>query len=170
MTLYTLYGNFIRHIGKSPYSLLGITALLLILAALLTRPDRVTDVHFHDSYFVVEDRVVYLCCAAIATITWLLYALTRQIRYVGALVWAHVILTWVLLVGGAVFWSAGGMAYITQLPRRYDDFYVGQLSEITGGILTVVRIVMAVLLCGPLLFIINFITGVVLLLKEKSRK
>lgn len=94
MTLYTLYGNFIRHIGKSPYSLLGITALLLILAALLTRPDRVTDVHFHDSYFVVEDRVVYLCCAVIAAITWLLYALTRQIRYVGALVWAHVILTW----------------------------------------------------------------------------
>lgn len=96
----------------------------------LPTKNNVTDIHIHDTYFVLANTHIFQAAAAVCFFIWLLYLAANKILYSLKLTWVHLAVT---LSALAV------IAFMINTP-------VGEIAFI-------------VFIAAQLIFAVNFLTG-----------
>jgi heme/copper-type cytochrome/quinol oxidase subunit 1 len=144
---------------QKPYHLLLITAgVFFLLSFFVMDQYRVTDLHLHDTYFVIAHTHIFWLAAMLLMLIWVLYLLAGKLQWSKMLTWVHVIIT-VLAFGFWVFLITCGHRMIGEQPRRYYDFSNWNSSAMPDHHVKTLAVVTGILLCVQLVFFINFLGG-----------
>src|SRR5947208_1197836 len=85
------YSSFSQAISR-PYNLLFLVAFVFILISFLGMNNPV-DLHFYDTYVVMNDRVLFWIIAALLMCFAVIYRLTYRVLLSRYLTWIHLVLT-----------------------------------------------------------------------------
>ena len=134
------------------YHLLLVAFLLLTVVSFLFGKKTI-DIHVHDTFFVTPLHFYFIAIAVLLLVSWLLHQFSRNIFRYQKLVAVHVI----LIILPTIF--------LALLPGIYDSQYIDvssfslkRFQLLNMGILTAIL----VFLLAQVLFIINFIAGLIL--------
>ena len=153
---------------KKPYNLLLWTGFTFILITFLViNQNSPVDIHLHDTYFVIGHTYIFWLLATLALFVWILYLVTNRILYSTTLTWVHTIITilTLLLLTTTLFISDN---FMNTTPRQHYDFSNWESPDNYTTFTKAIRVTIIVLLFGQIIFIINFIVG--LLKKLTNRK
>lgn len=154
---------------RKPYNLLLLTGLVLVLTSFfVSKQDDSVDIHIHDTIFVIAHTHIFWLLAILSFFVWVLYILTNGILYSKALVWAHVIITnlTLLLLGLILFF---GSSFGNPTPGRYLNSSDWNFFENYIAFTKAIGITMFVLMIGQMIFVINFILGLLTRLTNRRR-
>ena len=153
---------------QKPYNLLLLTGLILFFVSLfLLKQNNSVDIHFYDTYFAIAHTHIFWMLTIFALFVWTLYLLTNKILYSKALIWTHIMITIFTLLLLALTHYFGD-SFMSPTPRKYYDFSNWNLFENFTTFPKSIGITIFLLLFGQVIFIINFIAG--LLKKLTYRK
>ncbi len=153
---------------QKPYNLLLLTGFILVLISFFVlKQNNTVDIHLHDTYFVVAYTHIFWLLASIALVLWKVYLLTKKLLYSTSLIWVHVVITILTLLLFAVtfFWDDG---FVNPATRRYYDYSNWNSLTHTSGVAKVSAITIRVLIFVQLVFIINFISGLIKRLANRN--
>jgi hypothetical protein len=80
------------------YALFGITALLLLLIYFIISASQTFDIHFHDTYYIIGVRFIYMTCIILTGFLWILYRLIGRWLFSRVLLWIHMLGTILLVI------------------------------------------------------------------------
>ena len=146
---------------QKPYHLLLYTALLLILNSFLViNQNNSVDFHLHDTYFVISNTHIFWLLAILALVIWILYLFTYKILFSKVLIWGHVIISilTILLFLSSLYFRNN---ILNPIPRKYYDLNDWNTLGIDSIATKFFSIIILILVFGQLLFIINFVIGLV---------
>jgi hypothetical protein len=138
---------------STSYNLLIVTGLTLFIISFFLI-NQTVDLHLLDTYFVVDFKLLFWTVAAILIITWLLYAITKQLLFSKYLTWIHIIITTLtsILISTIPLWNnvlsnpiKSGFSF-----QDIDDYQ----SENNK-----VAIIILIMLVGQVTYLINVIVG-----------
>ena len=153
---------------QKPYNLLLLTGLILVLTSFFVlKQNNSVDIHIHDTYFVIARTHVFWFLAILALFVWTLYLLTNKILYSKALTWIHVIITILTLLLFA-FTLSFGDSFMNSTPRRNYDYSDWNSFDNTTGFTKAIAISIFVLLYGQVIYVINFIAGLIKRLNNRK--
>lgn len=118
------------------------------------------DIHLHDTYLVIAHTHVFWMLAIIAFFVWTFYLLTNKVLYSKALVWTHVIITFLTLLLFALTLFFGD-SFRNPTPERYYDYGNWNSFGKSTAFTKAIGISLFVLLFAQIIFVINFITGII---------
>lgn len=145
---------------QSPYHLLLLTGLVLVVTSFLINQSRTIDIHVHDTYYVIAQGHVFIFLAFIVWVLWALYLVTRKILYSKSLTWVHVIITLVTLLFLLFLLNFGG-DILNPRPRRYLDYSNWTTFNRYEQNTRWIAYIMIALLFGQITFVVNLIVGIV---------
>ena len=134
-------------IKQKPYSLLIITAILLLIAALFSTNSTV-NIHVHATYLMIPLPFFASMPSMLLAILWLLYVLTKKYLYSKKLSWIHVLIS--IIASLFVIVLPYVATYIYAEPEHYKIF-----STLTENILTA----LVILIIAQLLYFVNLCIG-----------
>jgi heme/copper-type cytochrome/quinol oxidase subunit 1 len=136
-----------------PYQLLLLAALSLLISGFLSAKGTI-DLHFHDTYFVIDHVQFYLILSLPAFVLWTIYLLTRNILLSHLMTWVHVALT--LLAIGAFICLP-----LFSYPARYVDvspWSTFNEFQTTNKIIAGIALIFTL---ARLILIVNIVGGIV---------
>jgi len=152
-------------IKKKPYNLLLLIGLLLILTSLfLFDKYNTVDIHLHDTYYIIAHTHIFWLLAGIALFSWTLYLLTFKMLYSNTLTWVHIIITGLTLILLS-FSSFLNNGVLSSMPRGYYKYNAWNSLNRNDNWTKAIVIAIILLLAGQIVFIINFLVGI---LKRKT--
>ena len=137
---------------KHPHNLFFITAIVLLLISLFQFGE-VTDVNFHDTYFVVSLNYVTWALALMFLLGWGVYKLLNRVLLSRGLSWVHVLTTILFLL----FLKAWSMILPLIQRSGYSATNRFDRSSMQSVLLMVIVIMFAI---GQVAFIVNIVGGV----------
>jgi hypothetical protein len=152
---------------QSPYHLLLLTGFVLVLTSFFLNQNKTVDIHFHDTYFVMSQGLVFFFFAFIVWVLWFVYLLTRKILYSKSLTWTHVIITLLTLLILLFLLNFGGNIFDPK-PVRYLDYSNSNAFNTHNP--DMISYITIALLLGQITFIVNFIAGIVKRITAASRQ
>ena len=142
-----------------PYHLLLLAGILFSIAALTSTKETV-DIHVHDTYFVVTRSFLYWAFVILTYFLWGIYVLTGKFLFANVLTWLHVLLTLGTLI---LFISVPLFNY----QKSYIDLNPWTSFNKFNLISKILAWVTIILLLAQAMFIVNIITGFVIMLKKR---
>lgn len=136
-----------------PYHLLILTALLLLISSFFVSNQSV-DIHFYDTYYVIDAAWLFWGLIVILITAWLLYKVTKRILFSPFLTWIHIlvtILTAVLIVSFLLWGDLTQASINNEVSSQDFESYQRRNRRIA--------FVIAALLLGQLPYFINLIVG-----------
>ncbi len=159
--------KLILQIKQQPYHLLLLAAIAFFLVSFfVVDKDSVTDLHVHDTYFVIAHKHIFWLFAIILLVIWIFYLPVNKLLYSKVLTWIHVVIT-ILTSSLLLFLLFTGDDTANLASRRYYDFSNWNSTFIPGGYAKAIAITTGILLCGQIFFFINLFAG---LLKRMVRQ
>jgi heme/copper-type cytochrome/quinol oxidase subunit 1 len=154
-----LLSVYMLSIKQKPYHLLLLTAVALWLFSFFVRDrDNVTDLHFHDTYFIVGHAHIYWLVVLLLLLIWVFYLLVGTILRSKGLAWVHIIVS-IFASIFLVFLITGAAGFTGQEPRRYQDFSNWNSLDRYDGHIKWVVITTCMLVGSQLIFVFNIIAG-----------
>lgn len=149
-----------------PYNLFLIVALIFSSSVyFFSNKNNSIDIHLHDTYFVIAYTQVIWLLALIAITIWILYVITNKFLYSIKLVWVHTISTIVALTLIAItLWL---LKHNNGITRQYYDISNNNINTF-DGYEKIIGIVLVLLVVVQIVFIVNFIIGLIKLGKKIS--
>lgn len=145
---------------QSPYHLLLLTGLVLVLTSFFINQNRTIDIHVNDTYYVITQGHVFIFSAFIISVLWALYLVTRKILYSKSLTWIHIIVTLVTLLF-LFFLLNFGSNILNPSSRRYLDANNRTTFNMHEQYTRWNVYIMIALIFGQVTFILNLIIGIV---------
>jgi hypothetical protein len=148
--------NLKSRIAAQPYNLFLLTAFLLFIFSFVTWGQS-TDLHLHDTYFVVSTIYFIWFLAFILLLIWTVYKLISRILWTKSLTWFHVIGTLLILL--LLLTSALWYKPVTTTSGEYspyEAFHKQRQKELIAFFLIAIT-----LLLGQLAFIVNLLGGLI---------
>jgi heme/copper-type cytochrome/quinol oxidase subunit 1 len=145
---------------QSPYHLLLLTGLVLVLISFFLDQSKTVDIHVHDTYYVIAQGHVFIFFAFIVLVLWFLYLLTKKFLYSKSLTWTHVIITLFPLLF-LLFLLNFGSDIINPRPRCYLDYSNWNKFNAYNRDMRWISYITIALLLGQIIFIVNLIIGIV---------
>ncbi len=146
------------HIIKKPYNSLALIGISFYVLSYFAFSNQVLDIHLHDTYFVIAYTHICWVLSIVALIIWLLYLITNKMLYSKKLVWIHVIITITTFILLTFLLFSSNEAGLLK-PRHYYDLSNWESFTLFNKYAKTISLIMSVLLCGQIIFIINFIAG-----------
>ena len=146
-----------------PYHLLLISSITLLLVTIRGAK------HFHDNYFITAHTYVLWGMAGITLIVWLLYGALNKLLFAKWLSWLHIIPTILISAGFVQFIYFSNAHGLAGMPRFYYNaeispstlYHYATVTERTGSV------VLAFLLV-QIIFVVNFVAGVIRKVKKRT--
>ncbi|MBB1285272.1 hypothetical protein HRH25_12890 [Flavisolibacter sp. BT320] len=145
---------------QSPYHLLILAGLSLVLTGFLLDRDRTIDIHLHDTFFVISEGYIYYLLAFFVWILWCLYLVTSRVLYSKHLTWMHVLITLLTILILLILLNFRGSSFSASSNRYLDLSYWHAINEYSQGMRWMVYNLI-VLLMGQLLLFVNVIIGII---------
>jgi len=152
---------------QKPYHLLVSTSLLLALSTLPVSKHRNSiDIHLHDTYFIIAHAHILWVLAFFAFLVWAVYLVTNKFLLSKTLVWIHVLITTtsLLLLASTVLF---GNSFTNPSTKRYMDFSNWNALDYLSTFTKAVGILLSVLLIAQIIFIMNFVGGMIKKLRNR---
>jgi heme/copper-type cytochrome/quinol oxidase subunit 1 len=142
-----------------PYQLLLLAALSLLISGFLSVKGTI-DLHFHDTYFVIDHVQFYLILSIPAFVLWTIYLLTRNILLSQLMTWVHVALT-LLAIGAFIC-----LPLFSYPPRYVDVSPWSTFNEFqrTNQIMAGIALIFTL---AQLILIANIVGGIVRRLRRR---
>ena len=149
--------NLKSKILNPPFNLLLLTAILLFVFSFVTW-GQMTDIHLHDTKFVISTILLIWALGIIVLLVWAIYKLTSKILWKRFLTWVHVLVTlFILLVLlTANFWHDKLIP-----PIKRDFISLDTFQEDNQRDARIVLPLVILFLAGQLAFVLNFIGGLI---------
>ena len=145
---------------QSPYNLLLLAALVLVLISFFLNQDRTVDIHLHDTYYIIAQGHLFLFFAVIVWFLWFLYLLTAKVLYSTSLTWTHVAITLSTVLFLLFLLNFGGDIFNPR-PRRYFDYSSWNSFNVYSRNMRWITYITIALLLGQITFVVNLIAGIV---------
>ena len=151
-------------IQSQPYHLLVPIIILILVLSLFVGWSLTTDIHTHDTYYIIPTRYFIQAYAVFLILLWCIYRFTNKLLLSSIVTWVHLGITIILVITlvGFTFWP--GIVSGAGMPRRYIDYSDFDAFKRLNNFLTAMTLA---LLFSQALYIINLAGG--LLFKKKSR-
>src|SRR5215204_5663828 len=113
---------------KPPYILLIIVGVVLLLMSFFPN-DRTTDIHFHDTIFIIALTQIHRCLGFLLLFFWALYTFLYKNLFSKILVWIHIITTVIFFIFLVI------IPYLESLdlPRERNDAFHFFLNRTVVG-------------------------------------
>jgi len=147
---------------KTAYHYLLYAAIVMVVASLFTH--KMNDFHWHDTYIVISDKIVFLFCSVVLILIWGIYYLLRSVLLAEWLTRLHVVSIIVLAI--ALFTADSW--YNQLLSKRKVRFY-NDFEEDNKRLAIVLLPAFILFLVGQLAFFINTIGGCIKYIVKKNR-
>jgi hypothetical protein len=85
------------------HHLLALASALLFLLSFLITGDQTVDIHFHDTYFVIDGATFIRSLGTLLLICWGIYLVTNRILLSRWLTWIHIMMTLVAITMATPF-------------------------------------------------------------------
>jgi hypothetical protein len=142
---------------NQPFNLFLLTAILLFVFSFVTW-GQMTDIHLHDTKFVISRILLIWALGIIVFFAWVIYKLTSKILWKRFLTWVHVLVTlFILLVLlTAKFWYDKLIPPIKRDFISFDTFQEDSQREVK-----IILPLVILFLAGQLAFVLNIIGGLI---------
>ena len=147
-----------------PYNFLLITGLIFFISSFFFKGENnIIDIHLHDTYFIIAHTHIFWTLGLISIIFWQLYLITNRLMYSKKLILIHTIIT--LLTLALIGIALCFIGYKKGTPRRYYEFS-NLNSPVYETTEKVFGVILFILLCGQILYVANFILGLIKSLRK----
>jgi hypothetical protein len=143
---------------QSPYNLLLYAGLVLISTSFFIDQNKTTDIHIHDTYFIIAQAQLYWLFAFIVWVLWFMYLITRKLLYAKSLTWAHVIFTLCTVVClGFLLYFANDLHKLPARPYTGDSIW--KEYEAYKRNKRLIEMTIIALVFGQITFLCNLVAG-----------
>jgi hypothetical protein len=146
-----------RTLITKPYHLLLIVTFALMFFSLFVTT-QTTDLHIHDTYYIIETKAIFYLLAGFAFLLWLTYFIARKILSKW-LMYIHLFVTLSTIV-----YLLTVVYNINTSPISYNSWTSFEQFKDTSNIIAIIFFIFFI---AQLLFVINIFTG---LIKNKNVK
>jgi cytochrome c oxidase subunit 1 len=142
---------------SSLHHLLLWTGLILTLVGIFFPGNVDLDLHFHDTYIVIQGIHLIWFFNFILVFVWMACMLSRKIIYSGKLSWVHIVLTIgsILTIVAVSLWPSFSGQGFAGMPRRYYDYSDASIFQLLGLFQQVIVIAVLVFVVAQLIFLVN---------------
>jgi hypothetical protein len=119
--------------------------------------NRTVDLHFYDTYYVVNDRILFWMIAVLLMYFAIIYRVTYRVLFSRYLIWIHLVLTLLTLCALMIFPFRSA-----SIPARHVDLtnwtmgYRGVYSQYV-----VLAVIATTFIIAQLLFVVNVVGGLI---------
>ncbi|HEU4471694.1 MAG TPA: hypothetical protein VFR58_11455 [Flavisolibacter sp.] len=146
-------------IKSRPYQLFLLSGLSFLLFSILAlNREGSIDIHVHDTYYIVAHTHVLWILASLSVLLWIIYILTNRFLFSKFITWLHVAVTISALI--LLSWISVFGYQLNGAPK-YMDYSSPWSWKAHSGYSKAVIIIIAVLLTGQILYIVNLLGGIV---------
>ncbi|WP_448700246.1 hypothetical protein ACFGVR_00105 [Mucilaginibacter sp. AW1-3] len=142
-------------IGKRPYDLLGVTALLLFLMSFVLS-NSAMDINLHDTYVVIAHMHLCWFFSGALLFLWSMGILFRNYIWSVTLSWIQVVLT---LLSVITFIKLAIGTGLDGIPRRYYAFSEFNQSKQWFSTASAYVFMLLLIVIGQIVFVVNVIGG-----------
>lgn len=141
-----------------PYNSFLVIAVLVLAVSFVTDKHKSIDLHFHDTYIVLNYWHFLFLLTTLSVLIWLLYLPARNFLFSRALTWMHVILTFAAMAS-LIFILFFNASFANPKPTQFIDF--NSRSHDNDHLLNLIAYSLVALIVGQCIFIANVVVGMI---------